>query len=104
MRQMRMVLKLCLFFSIVIWTAGFLLGKGTPLTWNLASVAAYMAPIFAVLLIIMLVTQLGATQEDIRRKAGETLKCVECGRPSVPGSRLCRYHLDIIKEEERGAR
>ncbi|MCK4806462.1 MAG: hypothetical protein KAT09_02385 [Candidatus Aegiribacteria sp.] len=100
MRKLRKILKICLVFSILIWTLGFLLGKGVSLAWDLAGMAAYLAPISGVVLIIMLATGLGASPEDIRLKAGETLKCVECGRPSIPGSRYCRYHLDIMKEEE----
>ncbi len=105
MRRLRKILKICLISSMLVWTLGFLFGRGISLTWGLAGLAAYLAPISGVVLIIMLATGLGATQEEKRRKAGETLKCIECGRPSIPGSQYCRYHLDIIKEEEeRGAR
>lgn len=91
--------------SILVWILGFLLGSGLDLTWALAGFAAYLAPISAVVLIIMLITGLGAPMDEKRRRAGETLKCVECGRPAVPGSSYCRYHLDIRKEEDdRGFR
>ncbi len=103
MRKLRKILKICLFFSMLLWTIGFLLGKGMSLTWGLAGIAVYLAPISGVLLIVMLTTGLGASPEDVRRKAGETLKCVECGRPSIPGSRYCRYHHDIMNEDQ-GAR
>ena len=76
------------------------MGSGMTLTWSLAKLAAYIAPASAAILIVMMLTGLGAAPQDIRRKAGETLKCIECGRPSVPGSKYCRYHLDIMKEEE----
>lgn len=96
---------MCFVFSVLIWTLGFILGTGVAFTWSLAGFAAYLAPISAVVLIVMTVTGLGEAPQDTRRKAGETLKCVECGRPSVPGSKYCRYHLDIMKEEEeRGSR
>ena len=100
MRKFRYILKICLFFSILIWTLGFLLGKGMSLTWSLAGIAVYLAPLSGVILIIMLITGLGATAEEKRRKAGETVKCIQCGRPSIPGSQYCRYHLDIINEEQ----
>ena len=98
MRRLRNILKICLFSSILVWTLGFLLGKGVSFTWSLAGLALYLAPLSGVILIIMLVTGLGASQEDIRRKAGEVLKCIECGRHSIPGSRYCRYHHDIMTE------
>ncbi|NOQ21915.1 MAG: hypothetical protein GQ565_04605 [Candidatus Aegiribacteria sp.] len=100
MRKLRKILKICLVSSILIWTLGFLFGRGVSITWGLAGMAAYLAPISGVVLIIMLATGLGASQEEKRRKAGETLKCVECGRPSIPGSRFCRYHHDIMAEEQ----
>lgn len=99
MRKLRKILKICLFFSMLVWTMGFLLGKGMALTWGLAGIAVYLAPISGVLLIVMLITGLGASPEDVRRRAGETLKCVECGRHSIPGSKYCRYHHDIMKGE-----
>ena len=100
MRRLRNSLKILLFFSILIWTLGFLLGKGMSLTWNLASLAVYLAPISGVILLVMLLTGVGATNEEKRRRAGETLKCIKCGRPSIPGSQYCRYHHDIISEEQ----
>ena len=90
---------ICLTSSILVWTLGFVLGKGISITWDLAGLAAYLAPISGVVLIIMLATGLGADPRDIRRKAGETLKCVECGRPSITGSKYCRYHHDIKNDE-----
>lgn len=105
MRKLRKILKIFIVYSVPIWTLGFLLGKGVSLTWGLAGVAAYLAPISGIILIAMLIAGLGIAPQDVRRKAGETLKCVECGRPSIPGSRYCRYHHDIMKEEEeRGPR
>ncbi|MCD4700938.1 MAG: hypothetical protein K8S24_03685 [Candidatus Aegiribacteria sp.] len=98
MRKLRKILKICLVSSMLIWTLGFLFGKGVSFTWGLAALAAYIAPISGVILIVMLATGLGASPQDIRRKAGETLKCIECGRPSIPGSRYCRYHHDIMKD------
>ena len=100
MKEVRTVLRVALFASIVLWTVGFLLGPDAGLTWMLASLSAYVGPASAVLLITMMITGMGATQRERRKKAGETLKCVECGRPSVPGSRYCRYHMDIMKDEE----
>ncbi len=100
MRKFRYILKVCLFSSILIWTLGFLLGKGVSLTWGLAGIAVYLAPLSGVVLIIMLITGIGASQEEKRRKAGETVKCIQCGRPSIPGSQYCRYHHDIINEEQ----
>ncbi len=105
MIRLRNILKVCLVSSILIWTLGFLLGTGASLIWSLAGLAAVIAPISGVALIIMLATGLGASTRDKRLKAGESLKCVECGRPSIPGSRYCRYHHDIMKDEEdRGSR
>jgi len=100
LRKLRKILMMCLVFSILIWTIGFVFGKGISITWGLAGFVAYLAPISGVVLLIMLFTGLGASPEDIRRKAGETLKCVECGRASISGSKYCRYHHDLIKEEE----
>jgi len=100
MRRLRNTLKILLFFSILVWTLGFLLGKGMSLTWNLASLAVYLAPISGVILLVMLLTGVGATNEEKRRRAGETLKCIKCGRPSIPGSQYCRYHHDIMSEEQ----
>ncbi len=100
MRRLRKILKMCIVLGILVWSLGFLLGSGISFTWDLASFAAYLAPVSGVILVVMMVTGLGEAPQDIRRKAGETLKCVECGRPSVPGSKYCRYHLDIMKEEE----
>ncbi|RKZ10253.1 hypothetical protein DRQ25_03565 [Candidatus Fermentibacteria bacterium] len=100
MRRFRNILKILLFSSILVWTLGFLLGKGTSLTWNLASLAVYLAPISGVILLVMLLTGVGATHEEKRRRAGETLKCIKCGRPSIPGSQYCRYHHDIMSEEQ----
>jgi len=100
LRKLKKIIKLCIVISILIWTLGFLLGSGMTLTWSLAKLAAYLAPASAVVLIVMMLTGMGAAPQDIRRKAGETLKCIECGRPSVPGSKYCNYHLDIMKEEE----
>lgn len=100
MRTLRKILKFCVIISILLWTLGFLLGSSVTLTWALASIAAYVAPISGVTFLIMMIAGLGQTQQALRRKAGETLKCIECGRPSVPGSKYCRYHLDILKEEE----
>ena len=100
MRRLRKILKMCLVFGVLIWTLGFVLGSGMSFTWSLAGFAAYMAPISGVILLVMMLTRLGEAPQDTRRKAGETLKCVDCGRPSVPGSKYCRYHLDIMKEEE----
>ncbi|MCK5117796.1 MAG: hypothetical protein KAR44_14460 [Candidatus Aegiribacteria sp.] len=99
MRRLRSILKICLSASILVWTLGFLFGKSVSLTWSLAGLAVYLAPLSGVVLLIMLLTGVGASQEEIRRKAGETLKCIECGRPSIPGSRYCRYHHDIINED-----
>jgi hypothetical protein len=105
LRKLRKILKMCLFYGILVWTLGFLLGSGISFTWALASFSAYLAPVSGVILVVMMITGLGEAPQDTRRKAGETLKCVECGRPSVPGSKYCRYHLDIMKEEEeRGSR
>ncbi len=100
MRNLRKILRLVLLISIITWTVGFILGSGTEITWGLAALASYIAPASAVLLIGMAVTGLGEAPEVTRRKAGETLKCIECGRPSVPGSKYCRYHLDIMRDEE----
>lgn len=77
------------------------MGSDLALLWSIAGLASYVAPAAAVLLIVMSLTGAGQSVQEARRKAGETLKCVECGRPSVPGSRYCRYHLDIMKDEER---
>ena len=100
MRRLRNILKICLFFSVLAWTLGFLFGKGVSLTWSLAGLAVYLAPLSGAVLLVMLLTGLGSTQEERRRKAGETMKCVECGRPSIPGSRYCRYHHDLKNEEQ----
>ena len=98
MTKFRNILKICLFSSILVWTLGFLLGRGMPLTWSLAGFAVYLAPISGVALIIMLTTGIGESVEEKRRKAGDTMKCIECGRPSIPGSSYCRYHHDIANE------
>lgn len=100
MRRLRSILKICLYASILVWTLGFLFGKGVSLSWSLAGLAVYLAPLSGVILLVMLLTGLGASQEEKRRKAGETLKCVECGRPSIQGSRYCRYHHDIMNETQ----
>jgi hypothetical protein len=100
LRRVRKIIKYCLFFSILLWTLGFLLGRGVSLTWGLATLSAYVAPASLLILIIMFATGLGAAPQDVRRKAGETLKCVECGRPSIPGSRYCRYHHDLMKDDQ----
>jgi hypothetical protein len=100
-RSIRKILRVVLTLSILLWTVGFILGSGKELTWGLASLAAYTAPISGVLLITMALTGAGEAPQVTRRKAGETLKCIECGRPSVPGSKYCRYHLDIMKDEEQ---
>ncbi|MEN8209938.1 MAG: hypothetical protein ABFR50_11885 [Candidatus Fermentibacteria bacterium] len=100
MRSIRSILKIVLFSSVLAWTLGFLLGKGMSITWDIAGLAIYLAPLSGVILLIMIVTGIGATQEEIRRKAGETIKCVRCGRPSIPGSEFCRYHHDIVSEEK----
>ncbi len=84
---------------MLLWTIGLLLGRDVTFVWGLAKLMAYIIPISAVALIAMMVSNLGAAPQDIRRKAGEILKCVECGRPSVPGSKYCRYHLDLMKQE-----
>lgn len=101
MRNIRNILRICLTLSILVWTAGFIVGSGSELLWSIAGLAAYIAPISAVLLIIMALTGMGESVKEARRKAGETLKCIECGRPSVPGSKYCRYHLDLMKDEEQ---
>jgi hypothetical protein len=101
LRKLRNVLRICLILSILLWTTGFVAGSGMTLLWSIASLASYVAPVSAVLLIAMALTGTGESVQAARRKAGETLKCVECGRPSVQGSRYCRYHLDIMKDEEQ---
>ncbi len=93
-------MKNCLIASILIWTLGFLLGSSMTFTWALAGLAAFLIALSAVGLIFMHISGIGAPPQEVRRKAGDTLKCIECGRPSVPGSKYCRYHLDIKKEEE----
>lgn len=100
MRRLRTILKICLIASILIWTLGFLLGSSRTFSWALAGLAAFLITLSAVGLIFMQISGIGAPPQEIRRKAGDTLKCIECGRPSVPGSKYCRYHLDIKKEEE----
>ena len=100
LRRLRTILTICLISSILVWTLGFLLGSSRSFTWALAGLAAFLTPLSAVGLIFMHISGLGAPPQEVRRKAGDTLKCVECGRPSVPGSNFCRYHLDIKKEEE----
>jgi len=100
LRNFRNVLRICLTISILLWTLGFILGKDATLFWSIAGLASYVAPISAVLLIGMALTGLGQAPQEARRKAGETLKCIECGRPSVPGSKYCRYHLDLLRDEE----
>lgn len=100
LRKLRKILKICLISSTLIWTLGFLLGSSCSFTWSLAGIAGYLAPLSLVGLIIMFVSGLGAPPLELRKKAGETLNCLVCGRPAVPGSSYCRYHLDIRKEEE----
>lgn len=104
MRRLRTILKICLIASILIWTLGFLLGSSRTFSWALAGLAAFLMPLSAVGLIFMHISGIGAPPQEIRRKAGDTLRCIECGRPSVPGSKYCRYHLDIKKEEEERGR
>ncbi len=105
MRRLRNFVRILLFSSILLWTLGFLLGKGISVTWSLAGLAVFVAPLSGVILVTMLLTGLGATQEEKRRKAGEILNCVKCGRPSIPGSQYCRYHHDIMTEDKSpGAR
>jgi len=98
LRKLRKILKICLVSGLLLWTLGFLLGTGMSLTWTLAKLAALLAPISGVVLAVMMITNIGAAPQDLRRKAGETLKCIECGRPSISGSRYCRYHHDLINE------
>lgn len=100
MRSFRRILRVVLMISVLLWTAGFILGRGVGMTWALAGMASYVAPLAALVLIIMALTGMGEAPQVTRRKAGETLKCVECGRPSVPGSKYCRYHLDVMSEDE----
>ncbi len=101
MRRLRTILKICLIASILIWTLGFLLGSSRTFSWALAGLAVLLIILSAVGLIFMHISGIGAPPQEIRRKAGDTLKCIECGRPSVPGSKYCRYHLDIKNEEEK---
>ncbi len=101
MRNLRNILRICLTISILLWTAGFIVGSRMSLLWSIAGMASYVAPVSAVLLVVMALTGTGESVQAARRKAGDTLKCVECGRPSVPGSKYCRYHLDIMKDEEQ---
>jgi len=77
------------------------MGSDFTLLWSIAGLASYIVPAAAVLLLIMSLTGTGQSVQEARRKAGETLKCIECGRPSVPGSKYCRYHLDLMKDEGR---
>lgn len=97
-------MKSCLIACILIWTLGFLLGSSRGFTWALACLSSFLIPLSAVGLIFMQISGIGAPPQEIRRKAGDTLKCIECGRPSVPGSKYCRYHLDIKNEEAKRER
>jgi len=100
LRKLRKILALCLISSMLVWALGFIIGSGVGITWALAELAAVLAPLSGILLIIMLATRLGAPIDEVRRRAGQTLKCIECGKPAVPNFSYCQYHLEIKRAEE----
>ena len=122
MRILRSVLRIILIFSIITWIIGFIMGNNPekPLYWQIASYAVWGIGGCTILLILTLPfgLNLPAPQpKKLKRRASDNYgrgvgggmqstgagKCLDCGRPVVPGSNYCRYHTDIRKDErDRG--
>lgn len=122
MHILRSILRTLLTFSILIWCLGLIMGRGENrrLYWEAAGYAVIGAAGSTALLLLTL--PFGFSREAPRERKlksrpsdhygkgiGKGMatvgpgKCLDCGRPLVPGSDYCRYHTDLRKDErERG--
>ncbi len=54
MRVVRTILRLVLLFALLAWSAGFVMGRSKPLSWEIAGYAVYVAAGAAALLVLTL--------------------------------------------------
>jgi hypothetical protein len=121
-RTLRSILRTILTFSILVWCLGLVVGSRneSPLYWDAASYA--FLGIGGCILLLLLTLPFGFSQTEpgprkLKSRASDLYgkgvgkgmatagpgKCLDCGRPVVPGSDYCRYHTDLRKEErDRG--
>jgi|GEM_PF-1824726 len=120
MRIVRSILRIVLIFSILVWVTGFMMGNNPdkPLYWQGATIAVWGAAGSIALLILTLPFGLNlpaAQPRKLKKRASDHYgkgirgastqqttssgRCLDCGRPVVPGSNYCRYHTDIRKDE-----
>jgi hypothetical protein len=121
-RILRSVLITVLTFSILLWCLGLIIGNRheNHLYWEVACYALY--GIGGSILLLLLTLPFGFSHAEpeprkLKARASDLYgkgvgkgmastgpgKCLDCGRPVVPGSDYCRYHTDLRKEErDRG--
>jgi len=122
MHVIRSILRVILTVSIVVWCVGLMAGRSEEriLYWQAATYALWGVAGAAGLLVLTLPFGFSAPTSEprrLRRRASDLYgrdvgkgmastgpgKCLDCGRPVVPGSDYCRYHTDLRHEErERG--
>ena len=123
MRTFRTILRTIITFSILVWCVGVVMGRSEekPLYWEAATYSVWGMGGATLLLLLTLPFGLNlpeAQPRKLKKRASEHYgkgikgavktaasgKCLDCGRPVIPGSDYCKYHTDLRKEERNRGR
>jgi hypothetical protein len=87
--------------GILLWIGAFFVGPDNSLIWGAGKWGIGVLILGCIVRLVLFLIPSKRSAAMLRKKRhGEERKCLECGRPAVPGSQYCRYHTDVMNRPE----